>query len=565
MVDAGVDASTLTFSAAGPDLVAGHTVKPLYAASSGSPKEQVGASASPLGLISGLVPFSFTNLSALSLPAGAYKIGIACTDPTLHVEGGHYWETPITLSNVTASSFSWAFGSVPSAPVLGASLTPADGSLSGTFTEAASTPALTGFTVTAHPASGPDVTLALGAGATSFAFATGALVNGTAYAVSVVATNSVGNSAPSNTVSGTPNPAPYNGVSNFNATPGVGTVVLTWTAPADHTPLGYDIKVNGVLVAGTVVGVTPTTTATTYTFTGTAGTLYSFTVTPDYASPNSAAESAIKQAAPLAAFLLEQDISATRPAGALILTQRCGVVGPLKTAFTDSYFGTLGTTSGTPGADSVATAFTGALDPTTDVTPGRAPKVNADGQPDGRFGMYPYPVDANGDALPQTPTTCGVTLSTAKLITKGAHAGQYFTANGQINQVTVVDTRDSHSGTSDWTINGHVGDFQKFDNAADPTHQHPLDSFLGSYLGWDPQMTSESAATLNGYYMDVVAGSSVNPAITGGLQSTTGVTLASAYTGHGLGIALLDARLRLLIPLTATTGTYTSVMTFTSV
>ena len=110
-------------------------------------------------------------------------------------------------------------------------------------------------------------------------------LNGTSYAVSVVATNSVGNSAPSNIVNGTPSPAARNPVSGLAAVPGTGTVVLSWTAPSDFTPNGYDISVNGVLVAGTVVGTTPTTTATTYTFTGTPGTLYTFTVTPDYSAP----------------------------------------------------------------------------------------------------------------------------------------------------------------------------------------------------------------------------------------------------------------------------------------
>jgi hypothetical protein len=44
-----------------------------------------------------------------------------------------------------------------------------------------------------------------------------------------------------------------------------------------------------------------------------------------------------------------------------------------------------------------------------------------------------------------------------------------------------------------------------------------------------------------------------------------GKTLASAAAGNGVGIAVLDARIKLLIPVSANADTYTGILTLSSI
>jgi hypothetical protein len=103
------------------------------------------------------------------------------------------------------------------------------------------------------------------------------------------------------------------------------------------------------------------------------------------------------------------------------------------------------------------------------------------------------------------------------------------------------------------TVNGTVSDFVSGST-----------SFSGNYLGWHPIVTDDSDANLDGYDQTVLPGPPVGPS---GSLSATGLTtpqpLAYAVSGQGLGIATLDARLRLLIPVTVDSGTYTSTITIT--
>ena len=86
-------------------------------------------------------------------------------------------------------------------------------------------------------------------------------------------------------------------------------------------------------------------------------------------------------------------------------------------------------------------------------------------------------------------------------------------------------------------------------------------SFSGNYLGWTPILTDDSDAGSAGYDQTVVAGPTVLPAFASGLM--TPKVLASAAPNVGLGIATLDARLKLLIPVTSRNGVYSAVLTFT--
>ena len=104
------------------------------------------------------------------------------------------------------------------------------------------------------------------------------LKNGTSYSIHVTATNSVGPGRDSLTTTATPNAVPDQ-VTGLTATPGDGTVALTWQAAQDlGTPVtGYEVEVSPPPGGGqqiTDVGVT-----TSHTFTGlTNGTQYTFTV-----------------------------------------------------------------------------------------------------------------------------------------------------------------------------------------------------------------------------------------------------------------------------------------------
>jgi large repetitive protein len=514
IASASVDAGTLTYAGgAGPNAVAGAVVSPLVS-TGGSVITDMTTSVGT-ALLTGIPTFDFSAFPAGAFPSGAYNIGFACT---LSNATTRFWQAPLTITN--APNFAYAFGAAPAAPVLGATLTPGNGTLAGTFTEAPSAPAVTGYTVTAVPTAGATVTLPVAAAATSFTL-TG-LVNGTSYSVSMIATNTVGNSAPSNAVTGTPSVAPQPPVTNLVAAPGApGSAVLSWTAPAGSaTPTGYTIG-----VSPTVAGAPFSAAGSPFTVTGlAAGTSYTFTVTALYAAPDSGTPATVTFIASGAQVII-QDITVVRPAGALILTQRCGVYGPLNALPAP---GIPGFEAGLPAAAAAGTTGTA---PTTGAAAG--------GPADPQFPAYPFPSPAS------YPTHCGVDLGTGAYLTSGTLAGQYYSANGRLNQVTVADNRDASFGG--WTVNGTMSAFTNGSS-----------TFSGDNLGWIPQVASTTAG------QTVTAGAAVNPLTAAGLGS--GKTLASSATAAtARGIAQLDARLLLLIPVSAAAGTFTGTLTLSAV
>ncbi|MCU1392686.1 MAG: hypothetical protein JWM34_1114 [Ilumatobacteraceae bacterium] len=513
------DATTLSYTASGPT-GAGAFVEPFY-----DPTGSVIITNPPSdGLVDSLTGSFASQVGDSTLVAGQYKVGLACYNGQT-IDAGHYWETPITISSVTGTGFNYTTGWTPDAPVVSSTFTVGNQTLSGSFTDAASTPAQDQYVITAVPTTaGTTVTKTVTtAGAFTLAAADG-IVNGKAYSVTVVAHNSAGNSAPSApqvspTVAPGANPAP----TGVHASSAVGGFSVTWTAPATGpAPSGYSVAISQ---SGTPVAGSPFTTATTsYTATLPAGT-YDVVITATYTDPlQTGLPSTSIQAISNPSSLIIQDITVTRPVGALVLTQRCGVYGALPAEPASPGFGIL--PPATASADQVGTA----------------PTLTLGGTPDPQFPNYP-------DPQPVTyPTHCGIDLGTASLVTSGTLAGQYYAASGRINQVTVLDTRDTDSG---WTVNGNASAFSD-----------GIDSFSGNYLGWTPQVTSDSAATSAGYDQTVLPGATVLPTTATGLA--TPHTLSSAAAGKGLGIATMDARLKLLIPVTAANGHYTSTLTFTA-
>jgi hypothetical protein len=306
------------------------------------------------------------------------------------------------------------------------------------------------------------------------------------------------------------NPGP---VANLTASAGNGQVSLDWDTPASdgNSPIDqYIVSQDGVALPpvfapATSLLVTGLTNGTTYTFTVKAHNTAGFTS----ASPDPSASATPT----LLATNVQQPITVTRSAGDLVLTQACN----------------------------------------------GAPDIYPDGSlAAGDITTLPGPV-AYGAA---TQAGCTVPLGAAKLIKTGAGAGQFFRATGPINQVTVVDGRDTDPG---WEALGSVTPFTRLGGG-------PVASFSGNNLGWTPASSDTGPLTSDdGTYDQVVTpGGVVTPKVTGtlipvagsGLQ-TTPQRLAIAAAAKGLGIAELDAGLTLLIPINAKTGNYQSLMTIT--
>jgi len=520
-----VDAATLTYGATGPVVVAPNTfASPLYSTAAAPQINK--NTAITTGLITGISTYDFAAFAAGSVAAGAYKIGYACT---LAGATASFWQTTINVTTDVATGgpaqFSFSPFVVPGAPTLASPLTSGNGTLAGTYTAPAATPAATSFTVTATSAGKPTVTAVGSAGA----FTLTGLVNKSAYSVTVTQTNAAGTSVASNAVVGTPaDPNERPAVTGLATVPAPGQVTLTWNAPTT-VPVSGQYKV-AVDVAGTPIAGSPfTVSALTYTLVAPAGPLYNFVVTPVWAAPLFAL-GATTAAASQSFTTVTQDITVTRPVGGLVLTQTCANYGALP-------------------AEPTSLGFDAVLPALPASGTGIAPTIN-DGRTvaDPAFSQYPYPVDAIQVPNPTYPTHCALNLGIAKLITSGTEAGKYFKADGRISQVAIVDTRDTDAG---WVLNGKVSDFASGAN-----------TFSGNYLGWTPVKTLDSGVTLEGYDQTVVAGSTVAPAFASGL--TTDKVLASAQPNLGLGIAYLDARLKLLIPVTANNGVYSATLTISA-
>jgi len=334
------------------------------------------------------------------------------------------------------------------------------------------------------------------------------------------------------------------------------TITITpATAPAGATLVNHIVTIPGIVGSPFTL---PAGTNTLSVTGGTAGNSYPFTVQATYNSPF-IGDTFSGTFSVLSAQVVVQDITVVRPQGALVLTQRCGVYGSAP-VYNDTTFGTLDALAATTGADPAT--VDGVVDAPTGV--GTAPTLGLGGVPDPLFAQYPYPVDAAGIPNPNYPTDCAINLGIGQLITSGPRAGQYFKATGRIAQITVVNTRDADSG---WTLNGRMSTFTSTTDATD--------TFSGNLLGWNPEVTWDSNPNLDNYDMVVTAGGIRQPEAS---ASTTGLgaafnstntalasSLAQSLPGASLGQAVMDARLRLLIPVTADAGTYTGVLTFTTV
>ena len=158
----------------------------------------------------------------------------------------------------------------PAAPTA-ASATPADSSavVSWTAPVANGGPAITGYTATAVPGGATCTT------ATTTCTIVG-LTNGTAYSVTVVASNSIGaGPASSPPASVTPHPLVPGAPTGVSAAPKDSSAVVSWTAPAANG----SAAVTGYTASASPGGASCTTATTTCTISGlTNGTAYTVTV-----------------------------------------------------------------------------------------------------------------------------------------------------------------------------------------------------------------------------------------------------------------------------------------------
>lgn len=531
-----------------------------------------------LGIGTGLIalPFGGVNLSlgALPIAPGNYKVGIACTlnlSTGLGNETTKFWETPVTVAASAGAgpqNFIWGNPTAqPPVTLTGALASPSAGTLSGSLTiPTLAIPAATVMTVTATPVTVDPVTsvaapiaggiVVTGTPAVGPTFSIGGLLNGTSYSVTVAVTNGVGTPVASNAlvgipvsglIVGTPPPAsPTQGqsiiVSGGGFTPGAtvtfefrSTPVVIGTAVADGS---------GVATATVIIPSNATLGAHSITMSGAGPSGPVFLSSP------------ITVVSAILAPPMEQEVIVTVPVGVITFTQTCGKFG-----------GLTGGPFTAPGTGNVP-GFPGGW---------TAPSATTTG---------------NGYATAQTRVgstavvvaTCNILMSTPVLVTDSATPalnGAFYTAEGSLNQVTVIDSRDTDFG---WKVQGRLlEDFTKpaipANSTGNPTPVPiPQDTFNGNYLGWLPFKSFTTPTTPEGYTQTVLDGPPVTPGTgafgnaAANLANTTGMKaagrlLASATPATnvgGLGRADLDARMAMYIPLSdSDPGTYQATLELT--
>ena len=291
--------------------------------------------------------------------------------------------------------------------------------------------------------------------------------------------------------------------------PGVGSVALTWDDPdATTSSQRYLVRVSDA-------GIAPiATTSPSATISGlTPGLAYTFSVERQDGTHATSQVVVV----PNSPAVLTQVNSVTRPEGILLMRVSCGVYGALP-------------------------AFGGA----SADWPGFPRSLGA------------VEADNNANAA-TTDAGCGSlfhSLAPVATSTEESANGWFVSAWSRLSQITVIDTRNDDTG---WALTGSVtavfaSDGRRWD---------------GNYLGWAPVITNDSARVPTGpktfYDQTVTAGAVVLPGsglVSGdGLASGPANLLASARPGAGLGEAVIDGRLLLMLPAAATAPSYSMVIT----
>lgn len=517
--------------------------------------------AAPAGLINptDLSSFDFSNAGWV-LTDGSYQIGYVCLDPLSNVS--QWWAQTVTVDTTPGGGSNFlAVGLRAPAPSI-VTVAPGNGQAVIDFTgTGADNWTAQVSTVSGDFSPGNLVGSSTTATADTQNITVTGLMNGQTYYVRVVANKAGFAPVPSAQATATPVADLFGptGVSvSVSAVAGPDSAVVSWTPPTGNSPptdpTNYTVALTGP-VASTQTVAFGTNTAT---FPGLTQGAYTVTVTANYPG-------GVARPAPAVSFVVNpdgslfQNIDVTRPVGALVLTQVCAT----NAAFGEDVFPT-GTPAGFPdGMPAVAAASPSVVGAPS--TGGTDPTTLKDGVVlDPRADEYPYPTDVNGVSNPTYPTHCGLNLGPAEFVTRGAGAGQFFAATGVLNQVTIVDTRDSSpTGATgpDWTVTGQASQFLSETDAND--------FFSAKQLGWTPRVTSFTTPFPDGnggtYTPDPQRGDNVDPNSTVANTSALEIARTMASAENGLGTTVLDARVRVLIPVTADAGRYESQLTITTI
>jgi len=140
-----------------------------------------------------------------------------------------------------------------------------------------------------------------------------------------------------------------------------------------------------------------------------------------------------------------------------------------------------------------------------------------------------------------TPENCNIDLGTAVYQTGG-----FYQATGNVQNVEVRDQRDADVG---WHVDASLTPFTSGAN-----------TFGACNFGYAPAASGEGA--LAPYVQSVAAGTAVGAGCPAGGYSSTH-TVANATAGGGLGDSLINGAVVVQIPVSAHSGAYTAVLTFT--
>ena len=310
VVPYGTDPGTLTFSSVGP--TGGQPL--IFSTGDLLIDAQTDINTGNISQLPGV--FSFNQFSPGDFAAGAYSLGVACTDGSNVVDG--YWTTPISIAASATggpAQITYAPYVAPLAAPAITSVTAGDGTLTVNFTPDVGAPVGTTYALTASTGGTPAGSAS---GSGSPLTITG-LTNGTVYDLSLTASSGT-QTSPAATGTGTPS-IPADTGPTVSLSPLTGGLHVTFT-PATGNPDDYTVTVSPDPTSGPF---SQTVTAGPVDITGLdAGTAYTVTVTPNYSNGHSApAGTAVAYAN--SAVSVSQNIKGTRPAqAALVLTQDCG-------------------------------------------------------------------------------------------------------------------------------------------------------------------------------------------------------------------------------------------------
>jgi hypothetical protein len=154
------------------------------------------------------------------------------------------------------------------------------------------------------------------------------------------------------------------------------------------------------------------------------------------------------------------------------------------------------------------------------------------------------PAGGAGYNLGTVPQNCNVGFGTAVLNTNAT----YYTATAPIDAIKVLDTRDTDLG---WTVTGSMTPFTASSGTFAPCN-----------FGLVPTAVGEGGAT--GYTQSTVAGAAVAPNCTPATDGYGSSNLvAQANVNGGFGYSDITGVASVQIPVSAPSGLYTAVLTFT--